>query len=201
MSDIHVVILAAGQGTRMKSRLPKVLHAIAGRPMVEHVLRTAESVSPATITLIVGHRADIVRERLAGPAPAAVRRPGAAAGHGARAAAGGTGRWRGARARVVLLSGDVPLLRPDTLAASGRDPPGGQCRGHRRHRHRRAAVRLRPHRPHRGPHRADRRGAGRLAGGAADPRDQQRHLRLRPGAALRRPAGHRVRRTRRASST
>ena len=65
-ADTHVVILAAGQGTRMKSRLPKVLHSVAGRPMIEHVLRTAESISPATMTLIVGHGADVLRERLAG---------------------------------------------------------------------------------------------------------------------------------------
>src|ERR671915_265644 len=65
MSETHVVILAAGQGTRMKSRLPKVLHPVAGRPIIEHVLRTARAVSPATIALIIGHQADAVRERLA----------------------------------------------------------------------------------------------------------------------------------------
>src|SRR5678810_673115 len=60
-ADIHIVILAAGQGTRMKSRLPKVLHQMAGKPLIEHVLRTAETVKPATVTLVVGHGADIVR--------------------------------------------------------------------------------------------------------------------------------------------
>src|SRR5690242_18536307 len=65
VSDTHVVILAAGQGTRMKSQLPKVLHRIAGRSMIEHVLRTAKTLGPATISVIVGHRADVVRDRLA----------------------------------------------------------------------------------------------------------------------------------------
>jgi bifunctional UDP-N-acetylglucosamine pyrophosphorylase / glucosamine-1-phosphate N-acetyltransferase len=116
MPDTHVVILAAGQGTRMKSRLPKVLHPIAGRPMVEHVLRTAETASPATITLIVGHRADIVRERLArwgNRIQFAVQEPQLGTAHALQQAepvlAGRTGT-------VVLLSGDVPLLRASTLS-------------------------------------------------------------------------------------
>jgi bifunctional UDP-N-acetylglucosamine pyrophosphorylase / glucosamine-1-phosphate N-acetyltransferase len=114
MPDIHVVILAAGQGTRMKSRLPKVLHAIAGRPMVEHVLRTAESVSPATVTLIVGHRADVVRDRLKGWSRLqyALQEPQLGTAHALQQAeavlAGRTGT-------VVLLSGDVPVLRPEAL--------------------------------------------------------------------------------------
>jgi bifunctional UDP-N-acetylglucosamine pyrophosphorylase / glucosamine-1-phosphate N-acetyltransferase len=63
-SETHVVILAAGQGTRMKSSLPKVLHAVAGRPMIERVLETANSLSPNSITLIVGYKAETVRARL-----------------------------------------------------------------------------------------------------------------------------------------
>ena len=114
MPDIHVVILAAGQGTRMKSRLPKVLHPIAGRPMIEHVLRTAESVSPATVTLIVGHRADVVRERLKGWSNLqfALQEPQLGTAHALQQAEPGlTGRT----GTVVLLSGDVPLLRPEAL--------------------------------------------------------------------------------------
>ena len=63
-SEIHVVVLAAGQGTRMKSGLPKVLHPIAGRPMIERVIQTANSLSPSTITLIVGHKSEVVRDQL-----------------------------------------------------------------------------------------------------------------------------------------
>jgi bifunctional UDP-N-acetylglucosamine pyrophosphorylase/glucosamine-1-phosphate N-acetyltransferase len=98
----------------MKSRLPKVLHPVAGRAMVEHVLRTAESLSPATITLIVGHRADLVRERLAGRPGLqfALQEPQLGTAHALQQAeaalAGRTGT-------VILLSGDVPLLRPATL--------------------------------------------------------------------------------------
>jgi len=60
----HVVILAAGQGTRMKSQLPKVLHPVAGRPMLEHVLDAAAAVAPATVTVIVGHGGAAVKDRL-----------------------------------------------------------------------------------------------------------------------------------------
>jgi bifunctional UDP-N-acetylglucosamine pyrophosphorylase/glucosamine-1-phosphate N-acetyltransferase len=115
MPDTHVVILAAGQGSRMKSRLPKVLHPVAGRSMVEHVLRTAQSVSPTTVTLIVGHRADVVRERLTGwgtPIQFAVQEPQLGTAHALQQA---EPVLAGRAGTVVLLSGDVPLLRADTL--------------------------------------------------------------------------------------
>jgi bifunctional UDP-N-acetylglucosamine pyrophosphorylase/glucosamine-1-phosphate N-acetyltransferase len=114
MADIHVVILAAGQGTRMKSALPKVLHGLGGRPLIDHVLRTAESVSPATITVIVGHGADAVREELAGRRNLqfALQQPQLGTAHALQqaepvlAGRGGT---------LVLLSGDAPLFSPRTL--------------------------------------------------------------------------------------
>ena len=115
-AETHVVVLAAGQGTRMKSRLPKVLHEIAGRPLIEHVLATARSVSPATLTVIVGHGADDVRRRLSSwPGfEFALQEPQLGTAHALQQAepllAGRTGT-------LVLLSGDVPLLRPDTLRA------------------------------------------------------------------------------------
>lgn len=113
-ADVHVVILAAGQGTRMKSSLPKVLHSVAGRSMVEHVLQTAASLSPVTTTLIVGHQAETVRRAL-GEYPGlrfVLQEPQLGTAHGLQQAesvlAGRTGT-------VVLLSGDVPLLSPATL--------------------------------------------------------------------------------------
>ena len=115
MTDLHVVVLAAGQGTRMKSALPKVLHPIAGRTMVERVLRTSASLDPATTTLIVGHQAAVVRERLAAGHPRlefAVQEPQRGTAHALQQAepvlTGRTGT-------VVLLSGDVPLLGANTL--------------------------------------------------------------------------------------
>src|SRR6187401_3427268 len=113
-SVTHVVILAAGQGTRMKSQLPKVLHPIAGRAMVEHVLDTAAAVAPATVTVVVGHGGASVRERLANrPGVAfAVQEPQLGTAHALQQTepqlAGKTGT-------LILLSGDVPLLTGHTL--------------------------------------------------------------------------------------
>ena len=64
-APIHVVVLAAGQGTRMKSRLPKVLHRVPGGSMLSCVLHTAEALSPETLTVVVGHGAEAVRASLA----------------------------------------------------------------------------------------------------------------------------------------
>ncbi|MBM3817694.1 MAG: bifunctional UDP-N-acetylglucosamine diphosphorylase/glucosamine-1-phosphate N-acetyltransferase GlmU [Acidimicrobiia bacterium] len=117
MTDLtaHVVILAAGQGTRMKSRVPKVLHPVAGRTMIGHVLRTAASVNPATITLIVGHQADTVRDRLR-EVPGlqfALQKPQRGTAHALQQAEPALTDRTGT---LVLLSGDVPLLTPATLA-------------------------------------------------------------------------------------
>ena len=67
MVEIHVVVLAAGKGTRMKSQVPKVLHRISGFTLIERVLHTASALSPASITLVVGHGADDVKALLVGP--------------------------------------------------------------------------------------------------------------------------------------
>jgi bifunctional UDP-N-acetylglucosamine pyrophosphorylase / glucosamine-1-phosphate N-acetyltransferase len=114
--DTHVVVLAAGQGTRMKSQLPKVLHQIANRPMIEHVLRAARAVTPATVTVIVGHRADLVRERVSGAAAGtlqfALQEPQRGTAHALQQA---ESRLTGHTGTVILLSGDVPLLKGATL--------------------------------------------------------------------------------------
>jgi len=68
MSTTHVLILAAGKGTRMKSSSPKVLHRVAGAPMIDYVLATAAAVGAETRTVVIGHEADRVRTALAGHA-------------------------------------------------------------------------------------------------------------------------------------
>ena len=62
--SLDIVILAAGQGTRMRSALPKVLHPVADKPMLGHVIDTARSLQPSSIQVVIGHGADKVRERL-----------------------------------------------------------------------------------------------------------------------------------------
>src|SRR6478672_10998864 len=66
MPDVHVVILAAGKGTRMKSARPKVLHRVAGTPMIEYVLAAASTLDPRTTTMIVGHQAEELEAALVG---------------------------------------------------------------------------------------------------------------------------------------
>ena len=116
MSAIHILILAAGKGTRMKSATPKVLHRAAGLPLIEHVLRAAAAVRPVTTTLVVGHQAADVRAALARwPALGfAVQEPQLGTGHAVLQA---EAALRGATGTLLLLSGDVPLLRGETLVA------------------------------------------------------------------------------------
>ncbi len=63
--QLEVIILAAGQGTRMKSSLPKVLHPLAGRPLLEHVIATALSLQPGAVHVVIGHGAQEVQRQLA----------------------------------------------------------------------------------------------------------------------------------------
>jgi bifunctional UDP-N-acetylglucosamine pyrophosphorylase/glucosamine-1-phosphate N-acetyltransferase len=114
MSDLHVVILAAGKGTRMKSDRPKVLHEIAGRSLIDRVLAAADGLTPATTTIVVGHGAEDVKEAL-GSRPGrhfVVQEPQLGTGHALLQTAPVLG---GKQGTVVLLSGDVPLLRQQTL--------------------------------------------------------------------------------------
>ncbi|MDR2016135.1 MAG: NTP transferase domain-containing protein, partial [Burkholderiales bacterium] len=67
-SSIQVIVMAAGQGKRMVSRRPKVLHRLAGRPLLSHVLTTARSVAPQTVAVVVGHGGTAVREAFAAEA-------------------------------------------------------------------------------------------------------------------------------------
>ena len=116
MSETHLVILAAGKGTRMKSRLPKVLHEAGGLPLIEHVLRTAAAVRPSSTIVVVGHDAERVKERLKKQPGLlfALQEPQLGTGHALLQAEGFLRRRSGT---VVLLSGDVPLLTAGTLTA------------------------------------------------------------------------------------
>lgn len=115
MSDLHVVILAAGKGTRMKSARPKVLHHVAGRPMIDHVLSAAQSLRPRTITVVVGHMKELLRQGLERyPGLSYVtQEPQLGTGHALLQTAGVLERENGV---VLLLSGDVPLLKGHSLA-------------------------------------------------------------------------------------
>jgi bifunctional UDP-N-acetylglucosamine pyrophosphorylase/glucosamine-1-phosphate N-acetyltransferase len=116
MSDLHLVILAAGKGTRMKSARPKVLHRVAGRPMIDSVMKTAQSLAPRTTTVVVGHMKELLIQGLAQyPGLSyATQEPQLGTGHALLQAGEVLEREHGS---VLLLSGDVPLLKSHTLAA------------------------------------------------------------------------------------
>jgi bifunctional UDP-N-acetylglucosamine pyrophosphorylase / glucosamine-1-phosphate N-acetyltransferase len=114
MPDIHLVILAAGKGTRMNSAAPKVLHRAGELRLIEHVLRTASSLHAKTTTVVVGHMSASVQQALAARQGLrfALQEPQLGTGHALLQA---EPHLAGASGTVVLLSGDVPLLRPATL--------------------------------------------------------------------------------------
>src|SRR5258708_14472142 len=114
MSDLHIVVLAAGKGTRMKSAQPKVLHRVAGRPMILYVLNRAQALKPHSTTVVVGYEAAAVRQALAAQPNMTfgVQEPQLGTAHALQTAAAAL---EGARGTLVLLSGDVPLLSKHTL--------------------------------------------------------------------------------------
>jgi len=114
MGDLHVVVLAAGKGTRMRSAVPKVLHLASGLPLIHHILDTAESINPQSIVVVVGHQAEQLEESIGKRLGLvfAVQEPQLGTGH---ALLQTEPLLRGRRGTVVLLSGDVPLLRRETL--------------------------------------------------------------------------------------
>ncbi|MFZ5434026.1 MAG: NTP transferase domain-containing protein [Calditrichota bacterium] len=110
---LAIVILAAGKGTRMESDLPKVLHRVNGKPLIEYVLDTAESLNPDRIVAIVGHQRDLVCKQLNNKElEFVIQEPQLGTGHAVQQAEPVLVDFDG---EVIVLSGDVPLLRTDTL--------------------------------------------------------------------------------------
>ena len=109
---MNIVILAAGQGKRMHSNLPKVLHPLAGKALVAHVIDTARSLSPETLCLVYGHGGDVVRDVLdASDLAWALQEPQLGTGHAVQQA---LPNLKGDGATLVLY-GDVPLIQAETL--------------------------------------------------------------------------------------
>lgn len=109
---LSVIILAAGQGTRMRSRLPKVLQPLAGRPMLAHVIDCARELEPDDLCVVYGWGGDAVRERCDGPGIRwALQAEQLGTGHAVAQAMPGTPREN----LVLVLCGDVPLVRAETL--------------------------------------------------------------------------------------
>ncbi len=113
---LNVLVMAAGLGTRMKSKRAKVLHEIGGRPLIAHVVRTAQTLDPRTILVIVGHQAEEVEQ-------AVLAEVGELASFAVQAKQRGTGdavesarkQLEDSGSLILLLSGDVPLIRAETM--------------------------------------------------------------------------------------
>ena len=116
--DTHIVILAAGKGTRMKSARPKVLHRVAGLAMIDHVIATAAVLQPRSTTVVIGHQAASLEAALAGHQGLSfvVQEPQLGTAHALLTT---EPVLRDATGTLVLLSGDVPLLSAQTLKCSG----------------------------------------------------------------------------------
>ncbi len=114
MSELEIIILAAGQGTRMKSRTAKVLHRAAGRPLIDYVLDLAAALSARLPVVVVGYQREAVQRHVGSRARFAVQEPQLGTGHAVQQALAAIDDEVAGRT-VVILSGDVPLTRPETL--------------------------------------------------------------------------------------
>jgi bifunctional UDP-N-acetylglucosamine pyrophosphorylase/glucosamine-1-phosphate N-acetyltransferase len=117
MTELTVVVLAAGGGTRMKSKTPKVLHEVAGRSMVGHVLAAVRALGPARVVTVVGHQRELVGPHVADLLPdgvLAVQDEQLGTAHAVRIAVEAAG---GVSGTVLVAYGDTPLLRAESLRA------------------------------------------------------------------------------------
>ena len=112
--DFAAVILAAGKGTRMKSELHKVLHPIAGRPMLHHLMAQVDALFPARKVVVVGSGREQIEAALGADARTCVQDPQLGTGHAVQQAAG---ELEGFRGDVLVLYGDVPFVKGETMQA------------------------------------------------------------------------------------
>lgn len=122
---LEVVVLAAGQGTRMRSKLPKVLHELGGRPLISHVVDTARTLGPDRIHVVIGHGAEAVQERLGDGADLSfvVQQEQHGTGHAVMQAMPDVDP----SSVLLILLGDVPLVAPETLQRCLEDASTGVC--------------------------------------------------------------------------
>lgn len=110
----RVVILAAGKGTRMRSRLPKILHPLGGKPMVQHALDAARQASPLPPVLVIGHGAAAIRAAIGDQAEYVEQHEQNGTGHAVMQA---QAALEGKTEQVIVSNADLPLLTGQTLAA------------------------------------------------------------------------------------
>jgi bifunctional UDP-N-acetylglucosamine pyrophosphorylase/glucosamine-1-phosphate N-acetyltransferase len=113
-SPLALIVLAAGKGTRMKSEVHKVLHPIAGRPMIEHLLASADALGAERLVVIAGHGRDQLEAALGDRATIAVQEPQLGTGHAVLQARAALADFSG---DVLVLYADVPFVRAETMRA------------------------------------------------------------------------------------
>ena len=113
--NVEVIILAAGLGTRMKSTTIKILHRAAGRPIVDYVLDLAAGISRTTPVMVIGHQREAVQQAIGDRARYAVQDRQLGTGHAVLQAAQTLEKGGVTGKKILILSGDVPLMRPGTL--------------------------------------------------------------------------------------
>ncbi|MFZ3071740.1 MAG: bifunctional UDP-N-acetylglucosamine diphosphorylase/glucosamine-1-phosphate N-acetyltransferase GlmU [Thermodesulfobacteriota bacterium] len=115
MKNFAAIVLAAGKGTRMKSSMPKVLHEVAGKPMLFYPLRELRTLRPKKTVVVVGHEAERVKKEFHGErAEFVIQSPQLGTGHAVMCA---MKKLRGFSGDVLILSGDVPLITSSTIKA------------------------------------------------------------------------------------
>ena len=114
MTNVFAVILAAGQGTRMKSKLYKVLHPVCGKPMVEHVIDHIGSLDVERVVTVVGHGAELVKETLGNKSEYVLQAEQLGTAHAVLQAEPILGSLEGT---TLVVCGDTPLIRPETMQA------------------------------------------------------------------------------------
>jgi bifunctional UDP-N-acetylglucosamine pyrophosphorylase/glucosamine-1-phosphate N-acetyltransferase len=126
-TDLTVIVLAAGGGTRMRSKTAKVLHEIGGRSMVGHVLAAVAALEPGRVVAVVGHQRDQVGPHIQSLLPEvtlAVQAEQHGTGHAVRVALEAAGTSSGT---VLVAAGDTPLLRGESLQAFAQEHEAAQC--------------------------------------------------------------------------
>ena len=114
MTNIFAIVLAAGQGTRMKSKLYKVLHPVCGKPMVQHVVDHIASLDAERIVTVVGHGAEMVKEQLGEQSEYVLQAEQLGTAHAVQQAEPVLGTLEGT---TLVVCGDTPLIRPETMKA------------------------------------------------------------------------------------
>jgi bifunctional UDP-N-acetylglucosamine pyrophosphorylase / glucosamine-1-phosphate N-acetyltransferase len=113
MGGVAAIVMAAGKGTRMKSKYPKVLHQISGKPLVAHVVQSLKEAYIDDVTVVIGHGRELVEEALGSEVKYAYQFEQLGTGHAVLQAKGQVDKTK----IVLVVSGDTPLLSPETLTA------------------------------------------------------------------------------------